>query len=180
MISKDDLESFGYYDGYWREELDEKGNLSVSQMVEEYQKVAGQEPDPSLYAGLIVEEFAEWFAEVDWVSISPNVGEYSPTSELKELSDLVYVIYGYAKARGWNLEEAVCRVHNNNMQRMFQEEICSCCQGSGLSRIGLVEGMSSYCISCSGTGNHCYIKRREDGKIIRNPNVPKPNLNDLV
>lgn len=148
MISKDDLEAFGYYDGYWREELDEKGNLSVSQMVEEYQKVAGQEPDPELYERLIVEEFAEWFAEVGWVGIYSDTGEYSPTSELKELSDLVYVIYGYAKARGWNLEEAVRRVHNNNMQRMFQDD-----------------GM---------------IKRREDGKVVKNPNTPKVRLDDLV
>lgn len=119
MINKDDLEAFGYYDGYWREELDEKGNLSVPQMVEEYQKVAGQEPDPGLYEKLIVEEFDEWFAEVDWVGIYSDIGEYSPTSELKELSDLVYVIYGYAKARGWDLDKAVAKVHTSNMGRMF-------------------------------------------------------------
>lgn len=119
MISKDDLEAFGYYDSYWREELDEKGNLSASQMVEEYQKVAGQEPAPRLYAHLIVEEYKEWFAEVDWAGIFSNAGEYSPEKELKELSDLVYVIYGYAKARGWDLDKAVAKVHTSNMGRMF-------------------------------------------------------------
>lgn len=152
MISKDDLESFGYYDGYWREELDEKGNLSVSQMVEEYQKVAGQEPAPELYEGLIDEEYIEWAHEtqsyIDYQHESGIDSVHSPTDELKELSDLVYVIYGYAKARGWNLEEAVRRIHNNNMQRMFQDD-----------------GM---------------IKRREDGKVVKNPNTPKVRLDDLV
>lgn len=140
MIGKDDLESFGYYESYWREELDEKGKLSFSQMVEEYQKVAGQEPDPELYAGLIREEYHEW----DDAYYTCKTG----LDELKELSDLVYVIYGYAKARGWTLEEAVRRVHNNNMQRMLQDD-----------------------------GR---IKRREDGKIVKNPSVPKPSLRDLV
>jgi len=58
------------------------------------------------------------------------------------------VIYGYALARGWDLDEAVTRVHENNMARMKQDD---------------------------GT-----IKRREDGKIIKNPNTPKVNLKDLA
>jgi len=48
--------------------------------------------------------------------------DYSPANELKELSDLVYVIYGYAQSRGWDLNEAVFRVHSNNMNRMFQDD----------------------------------------------------------
>jgi hypothetical protein len=49
---------------------------------------------------------------------------------------------------GWDLNEAVTRVHENNMERMTQDD---------------------------GT-----IKRREDGKIIKNPNTPKVQLGDLV
>jgi predicted HAD superfamily Cof-like phosphohydrolase len=71
-----------------------------------------------------------------------------PHDELKELADLVYVIYGYAYAKGWNLDEALKRVHENNVARMTQDD---------------------------GT-----IKRREDGKIIKNPNTPKVKLHDLV
>lgn len=152
MISKYDLESFGYYDGYWREEIDEKVNLSVSQMVEEYQKMAGQEPDPSLYERLIVEEFAEWFHETQsCIDLQHENGigpVHSPTDELKELADLVYVLFGYANALNWNLEEAVRRVHGNNLKRLFQDD-----------------------------GR---IKRREDGKVMKNPNTPKVRLDDLV
>ena len=152
MLNKNNLEAFGYYDSYWREELDEKGQPSVPQMVEEYQKVAGQEPDPALYAELVEEEYGEWYDEtqgyIDFQHENGIDSAYSPTDELKELSDLVYVIYGYAKARGWNLEEAVRRIHQNNMQRMFQDD---------------------------GT-----IKRREDGKIVKNPDTPKVRLDDLV
>ena len=180
MISNVDLEAFGYYDSYWREELEEKEHLSVSQMVEEYQKVAGQEPDPALYADLVEEEFGEWETEY-WCSQGILMDEnrapctYEPKEELKELSDLVYVIYGYAKARGWNLEEAVRRVHKNNMQRMFQG--CDECNGSG---DWYFDDSLSWepCPKCKGRGS--LIKRREDGKILKNPNVEKVRLDDLV
>jgi predicted HAD superfamily Cof-like phosphohydrolase len=58
------------------------------------------------------------------------------------------VIYGYANAKGWDLAEAVLRVHNNNVGR---------------------------CIQPDGS-----IKRRADGKVMKNPDYPKPNLSDLV
>lgn len=37
---------------------------------------------------------------------------------LKELADLVYVTYGYAAAKGWDLDEAVRRVHKSNMSKL--------------------------------------------------------------
>jgi len=46
----------------------------------------------------------------------------TPTNELKELSDLVYVIYGYANAKGWDLDEAIYRVHANNIGRCIQAD----------------------------------------------------------
>ncbi len=105
-------------------------------MVEEYQAVSGQEADRDLYENLIVEEYNEW---------AYTLGD---KEEIKELSDLVYVIYGYAYARGWDLDEAIKRVHENNMGRMRQPD---------------------------GT-----IKRREDGKIMKNKSYPKVDLEDLV
>jgi NTP pyrophosphatase (non-canonical NTP hydrolase) len=36
---------------------------------------------------------------------------------LKELADVIYVAYGYALARGWNLHEAFERVHESNMTK---------------------------------------------------------------
>lgn len=114
---------------------------SVLQMVDEYAETTKQEPDPHLYIQLIFEEFFEWEDEIDKLKTEP-------VKELKELSDLIYVIYGYALARGWDLDEAVRRVHENNMGRMYQPD---------------------------GT-----IKRREDGKIEKNKDFPKVNLEDLV
>lgn len=134
MISGADLEAFDYYD-------EPNNTKPVSEMVEEYRTTAGQKKDPHLMASLIQEEYEEWF--------NCNVCfQDFYEEELKELADLVYVVYGYATSRGWNLEEAVRRVHGNNIGRMFQED---------------------------GT-----IKRREDGKVIKQPGYPKVNLGDLV
>ena len=37
---------------------------------------------------------------------------------LKELADLVYVCYQYAANLGWNLDEAMDRVHKSNMSKL--------------------------------------------------------------
>ena len=37
---------------------------------------------------------------------------------LKELADLVYVCYQYASNLGWNLDEAMDRVHKSNMSKL--------------------------------------------------------------
>lgn len=110
---------------------------SPAHMVRDYTTTAGQTPDVSRAQALIAEEYEEWKAE-----------GVLTEGDLKELADLVYVIYGYANTLGYDLDEAVSRVHKNNMGRMYQED---------------------------GT-----IKRREDGKIMKNPDFPKVDLKDLV
>jgi NTP pyrophosphatase (non-canonical NTP hydrolase) len=110
------------------------------EMVKQFVRVSGQKPNPELYADLIIEEYNEWLDEF--------VDAIGPVAELKELTDLLYVIYGYANAVGWDIEEAFRRVHANNMGRMYQPD---------------------------GT-----IKRREDGKIEKNKEYPKVNLEDLI
>jgi hypothetical protein len=112
-------------------------NMTVTDMVTEFAALTGQTPNPELYEKLIAEEYDEWSKEFD-----------DAHNELKELSDLVYVCYGYAKAKGWNLEEAIRRVHRNNVGR---------------------------CLQPDGT-----VKRREDGKILKNPNFPKVDLKDCL
>ena len=37
---------------------------------------------------------------------------------LKELADLVYVCFQYAANEGWNLDEAMDRVHKSNMSKL--------------------------------------------------------------
>ena len=134
MLDKDQIDE---WNEYWSEPT--KSYPTPLEMTKHYQKVTGQKADPGLYSELIEEEYYEWRQEF-WAG--------SHKTELKELADLVYVIYGYANASGWDLDEALYRVHSNNLGRMYQPD------GS--------------------------IKRREDGKIVKNKAYPKVDLKDLV
>lgn len=135
MITKDDLESLGYYEAF-NIETKEKELKNPMQMMKEFKELTGQDMNPGLYISLIQEEYEEFLE--------------SKTDEecLKELADLAYVCFGFAYNMGWDLTEALQRVHQNNLGRILQPD---------------------------GT-----IKRREDGKIIKNPDYPKPDLKDLV
>ena len=72
-------------------------------------------PATSYQKNLIVEEFKE-FLEADGFLFrhGKNVQEEC----LKELADLVYVCYQYAENMGWNLDEAMHRVHRSNMSKL--------------------------------------------------------------
>jgi len=96
----------------WKEidmEADTKPQ-TVTEMVLEFVTKTEQVPTDELYAQLIIEEYKEWLTSEDVME------------EMKELTDLVYVIYGYALAKGFNLEEAVRRVHKNNLGRCIQPD----------------------------------------------------------
>ena len=64
---------------------------------------------------LITEEFKE-FLEADGLLFRNNP-EF-PANCLKELADLVYVCYQYAANMGWDLDEAMDRVHKSNMSKL--------------------------------------------------------------
>ena len=64
---------------------------------------------------LITEEFKEFLeAEGQLYLTSSNVRQ----SCLKEVADLVYVCYQYAANMGWDLDEAMYRVHESNMSKL--------------------------------------------------------------
>ena len=67
---------------------------------------------------LIVEEFKE-FLEAD--SFMFRVGSPPKAECLKELADLVYVCYQYAENLGWDLDEALHRVHTSNMSKLDED-----------------------------------------------------------
>ena len=67
---------------------------------------------------LITEEFKE-FLEADGMLFRNNP-EF-PQNCLKELADLVYVCYQYAANMGWDLDEAMFRVHQSNMSKLDEE-----------------------------------------------------------
>jgi NTP pyrophosphatase (non-canonical NTP hydrolase) len=90
---------------------DGKSAMTVMGMVKEFSKVLDQKIDTALYTQLVIEEFDEWLAEGTCVE-----------DDLKELADLVYVVYGYANACGYDLDEAIRRVHANNLGRCVQPD----------------------------------------------------------
>lgn len=101
---------------YWSNDQDgerDPRSMTPLDMVKEYQKASKQNVSLPLYYSLIMEEVEEW-TEAKFCG--------SDEKELKELADIVYVLYGYANANDWDLDEAVRRVHENNMGRMFQPD----------------------------------------------------------
>ncbi len=44
-----------------------------------------------------------------------------PAHCLKELADLVYVCYQYAVNMGWDLDEAMYRIHDSNMSKLDKD-----------------------------------------------------------
>jgi len=109
MINEHDLDAFGY----WSATPTDLKPMTVPQMVKEFSVKLDQLPQPYLYAGLIAEEADEWRSEYL---------RDTREDQLKELADLVYVIYGFANAKGWDLNEAVRRVHENNLGRCIQPD----------------------------------------------------------
>ncbi len=59
-----------------------------------------------LRIGLISEEYNE------------VMGATEAENLLKELADLIYVTYGFASTFGWDLDEALRRVHASNMSKL--------------------------------------------------------------
>tara|TARA_R100000935_G_scaffold2464_4_gene6814 strand:- start:1955 stop:2395 length:441 start_codon:yes stop_codon:yes gene_type:complete len=59
---------------------------------------------------MIQEEYAEAFEE--------SCNRNNEAAMLKELADMVIVIFGYAATYGWDLDRAVRRVHRSNMSKL--------------------------------------------------------------
>ena len=100
MISQDDIDA-----------------MTPAEMVEEFATASKQTPSKVMSINLVWEEACEWYDEVLDVE-----GRHNPVAELKELADLIYVSYGRARDMGYDLQEAVARVHKNNMGRMKQPD----------------------------------------------------------
>jgi hypothetical protein len=113
--TKQQMDFWDYWTPEDQEVEDDHVYKTPTQMVKEYIKLSGQTPTQGLYAALVKEEFNEWNAERLQINSSP-------TAELKELTDLLYVIYGYAISKGWDIEGAFVRIHENNTGRMYQPD----------------------------------------------------------
>ena len=62
-----------------------------------------------MQANLITEEHLEFIHAVD---------HEDRASALKELTDLLYVVWQFAENLGWDLDEAFKRVHESNMSKL--------------------------------------------------------------
>jgi len=69
----------------------------------------------TLQKRLIVEEFKEFLEAEQQLIMGLKVNS---AECLKELADLVYVCYQYAANLGWDLDEALDRVHQSNMSKL--------------------------------------------------------------
>ena len=67
---------------------------------------------------LITEEFKE-FLQADGMLF--RHGSNVQVECLKELADLVYVCYQYDANMGWDLDEAMYRVHESNMSKLDED-----------------------------------------------------------
>jgi predicted HAD superfamily Cof-like phosphohydrolase len=99
------------------------------QMVREFARAMGQPLDVKYLVGDdYMKAPMEMIAYTDHVEmlrtalIQEEVVEFEeaddPEYVLKELADIVYVVYGYAATFGWDLDEAVRRVHESNMSKL--------------------------------------------------------------
>ena len=71
----------------------------------------------TVQASLIEEETAEFrTAHMDALRHMQN--HRAREAALKELADLVYVAFQYAAAAGWELDEALDRVHKSNLSKL--------------------------------------------------------------
>ncbi len=89
----------------------------------QFREIMGQPVDrfgPSilcLQQRLISEEYEEFLeAHCEANEYIQNIR--SRENCLKELADLVYVAYQYAAAAGWDLDEALTRVHKSNLSKL--------------------------------------------------------------
>lgn len=66
---------------------------------------------------LITEEYIE-FVEAHTDCLNNIQNQRARLAALKELADLVYVCFQFAAAAGWELDEALDRVHQSNMSKL--------------------------------------------------------------
>ena len=85
---------------YWERPVISTRATPINQLPAIFAETMGQKPNPSLSSKLIMEEYAEWYEALGCAPLNKE----GDVAELKELADLIYVIYGYANVMGWDLD----------------------------------------------------------------------------
>ena len=94
-------------------------NPTPLEMVREFAECMGQPLYEPWYHNTSLEDMrfkliAEEYGEV----ADESAKGLHPQAMLKELADLVYVVNVYCATYGWDLDEAIRRVHASNMSKM--------------------------------------------------------------
>ena len=95
-------------------------------MVREFSKAMGQPLDqkhPPIDMTMepqsaSLQALREQLIDEEYMEVSQAIFSEPDENVLKELADLVYVCYGYAVTYGWDLDEAIRRVHASNMSKL--------------------------------------------------------------
>jgi len=119
MITQDDIDAF----------MESNDDISIGQfpmfadatpqeMVTQFVDHMGQPMDKEYKLGSDLEDFRFTLIREEFYEV---VDETQPHARLKELADLLYVVYGYAVTFGWDLDEAFKRVHESNMSKLGED-----------------------------------------------------------
>lgn len=168
-----------------------------AELVKEFNDTFCPEATTTIYKKLILEEFAEWWLE--WAS-----EDYKEEQELKELVDLMYVVYGYAHVKGLQLY-----VKNSELTKIARDikpqYSHSLILGAYIEWLDSkdpewLQNLSTACIAYANFRGWLLVEaftrvhnsnmsklgpdnkpiRRSDGKVEKGPNYMAPNLTNLI
>ncbi len=115
MITQDDIDAFLDMAKDDFNDFHIFPDATPQEMVTQFTDRMGQPMDREYKLGSDLEDFRFTLIREEFYEV---VDETEPHNRLKELADLLYVIYGYAVTFGWDLDEAFRRVHESNMSKL--------------------------------------------------------------
>ncbi len=126
MISQDDIDAFKEMQeppsqaGLHQMPKDWDNHIQTPlSMVRDFARKMNQPLDQEWYRDIPLESLRYSFIEEEFeeLGIESSKG-LDPENMLKEIADLAYVLYGYAATYGWDLDEAIRRVHLSNLSKL--------------------------------------------------------------
>lgn len=102
---------------YWEEA--EIYTMTPMQMVRHFAKAMEQPLDVPVAANETLEDMRWGLIREEMEELRDSIFMRDSDADiLKEMCDLVYVLYGYAATFGWDMDEALRRVHKSNMSKV--------------------------------------------------------------
>ncbi len=97
--------------------------MTHQQQAEQFRAIMSQpsglfQPDVLRTQLILILEEVEELVEAHHESIDYITNLRARAHTLKELADVVYVAYQYAASAGWDLDEALDRVHESNLSKL--------------------------------------------------------------